>query len=130
MNKLELSYDEDMRLHDSVPLPGRRSLYTYFTRLPVDILSAYPKKGYRWWMGRAARSCRAMELRDYVLHWKLFALDFRQTYSRAYLESLPREDLQLFLRTYLKKVPLWAYEAPLQDALQLLLHPHKKPPLI
>ena len=71
-------------------------------------------------MGRAARTSLALALRDYILHWRLAALSFRQQYPRSYLETLSSDDLQLFLRTYINKTPLWAYEEPVKDVLQLL----------
>ena len=120
MNKFDLTDEEDLRLRLSIKLPGGKFLYEYFCKLPLEDLQAYPKKGYRWWMGRAARTSLALALRDYILHWRLAALSFRQQYSRSYLETLSSDDLQLFLRTYINKTPLWAYEEPVKDVLQLL----------
>ena len=120
MQQYDLSADEDLRLRLSIKRPGRKYLYEYFCDLPLEVLQAYPKKGYRWWMGRAARTPEALALRDYILHWRLSALEFRQTYSREYLETLSIKDLQLFLNTYTQKIPIWAYAAPLKDVIQIL----------
>ena len=120
MNKFDLTNDEDLRLLLSIKLHGRKYLYEYFCDLPLEVLQAYPKKGYRWWMGRAARTPDALSLRDYILHWRLFALDFRKKYPREYLETLSKEELQVFLNTYIQKTPLWAYDGPLQDVLTRL----------
>jgi len=121
LNKYDLTDEEDLRLRFSIMLPGnRRSLYAYLCELPLEDLQAYPKKGYRWWMGRAARTPQALALRDYILYWRLAALSFRQQYPRAYLETLSDDGVRLFLRTYLHKVPIWAYEGPIKDAIHLL----------
>ena len=120
MQQYDLSADEDLRLRLSIKLPGRKYLYEYFCDLPLEVLQAYPKKGYRWWMGRAARTPDALALRDYILHWRLFALDFRRKYSREYIETLSEEELQVFLNTHIQKTPLWAYDGPLQDVLTRL----------
>lgn len=71
-------------------------------------------------MGRAARSPKALTLREYILYWRFAALDFRKEHSKEYLEKLPHNDLRLFLRIYIKKTPLWVYEEPIRDVLQLL----------
>ena len=121
MNKYDLTAEEDDHLRFSIMLPGRRgSLYQYLCELPLPCLQAYPEKGYCPWMGQAARTPQALAMRDYILHWRLFALDFRQQYPRDYLKALSRSDLQIFLNTNLHKVPTWAYEKPLQDAAQLI----------
>lgn len=121
MTKYDLTEAEDFRLHFSIMLSGgRRSLYEYLCELPLEALQAYPKKGYHWWMGRAARTPQALALRDYILHWRLVALNFRRQYPREYLETLSLDDLHLFLRTYIHKIPLWAYEEPVRDAAQRL----------
>ena len=121
MTKYDLTDTEDLRLRNSITLPGKRSsLYEYLSGLPLEDLQAYPKKGYHWWMGRTARSVQALALRDYILHWRLFALRFRQQYPRWYLEALTPDELRLFLLIYLKKTPLWAYEGPVHDAVMLL----------
>lgn len=121
MNKYDLTDEEDTHLHFSIMLPGeRRSLYEYLCELPLEHLQAYPKKGYHWWLGRAARTAQALAMRDYILHWRLIALSFREQYPRAYLETLSPDDLRSFLNTYIHKTPLWAYEGPLQDVSQLL----------
>lgn len=120
MNQYELSEDEDLRLHFSIMLPGRKYLYEYFCDLPLEVLKAYPKKGYHWWMGRAARTTNALALRDYILHWRLFAIDCRQKYSGEYLETLSLKELQTFLNTYIQKIPIWPYEAPIKDVIQIL----------
>lgn len=122
MSKYDLLDEEDLRLHFSIMLPNRVSLYEYLCELPLEKLKVYPKKGYHWWMGRAARSQQALELRNYILHWRIVALDFRKKYSREYLKTLTRDDLRLFLRTYIQKIPLWAYEEPVQDVIYLLFH--------
>ena len=121
MTKYFLTSIEDTRLRSSIWLKHqRRSLYEYLCELPIEKLEKYPQKGYHWWMGRAARSKQALELRDYVLFWRRKADDFRQYYHRGLLESLSHEELQKFLRTYLTSVPPWAYEGPIRDALQIL----------
>lgn len=122
MDKYHLTEEEDQRLRFSIRLPGKRgrSLYEYLTRLPLEDLQAYPKRGYHWWMGRAARSSQALALRDYILYWRLFAIDFRKQYPCEYLEKLPSDKMQRFLCTYIVKIPVWAYEAPIQDVIQLL----------
>ena len=121
MNQFDLTPEEDLRLRLSVMLPGRRrSLYEHLCRLPLDELQAYPKKGYHWWMGKAARSAQALALRDYILYWRLAALSFRERYSREYLETLSPHRLRLFLRACISKIPIWAYEEPIRDAQQIL----------
>lgn len=121
MNKFDLTNIEDMQLQLSVMLPGRRhSLYEYLCALPLKALQAYPAKGYHWWMGKAARSAQAIALRDYILHWRIYALTFRQKYSREYLKTLSADDLRSFLRAHITKIPIWAYEGPIKDALQIL----------
>lgn len=121
MNKFDLTDEEDLRLRFSIMLPGRRrSLYEYFCKLPLDVLQAYPQKGYHWWMGRAARSSQALDLRDYILYWRLNALIFRLRHPRQVLENYSSDNLQSFLRDHMRKTPLWAYEEPLHDVLQLL----------
>lgn len=121
MNQYNLTDEEDLRLHFSIMLPGRRgSLYEYLCELPIEHLQAYPQKGYHWWMGPAARTPQALALRDYILYWRLNALLFRLQYPRAYLETLSRDDLQLFLHTHIHKIPTWAYEEPIQDVTYLL----------
>lgn len=121
MHKYDLADKEDLQLRFSIMLPGR-SLYEYLCELPLEKLEVYPKKGYHWWMGKTARSPQAIELRNYIFHWRLEAMRFREKYPREYLQTLSRDALQLFLQTYLQKVPLWAYEKPLQDAIHLLFH--------
>lgn len=103
MIQYDLSDKEDYQLHHIVMYRNGRTLYEYMVEMPLDDLKAYPKKGYRWWMGRKAKSTGAMELRDYVLHWRIFALEFRKIYSREYMESLSYDDMQLFVRTYMEK---------------------------
>lgn len=121
MNKYDLTDEEDKYLHFSIMLPGRKgSLYQYLCQLPLPCLQAYPEKGYHLWMGRAARTPQALAMRDYILYWRLAALDFRKQFPRKYLETLSLNDLQVFLNTYLHKVPAWAYEGPVQDAVQFL----------
>ena len=121
MYPYDLTNEEDLRLHFSIMLPsGKCSLYEYLCQLPLQALQAYPKKGYHWWMGKAARSPQALALRDYILHWRIKALSFRQQYPREYLETLSHKDMQAFLQTYIGKIPVWAYEGPIQDVLQLL----------
>lgn len=126
MSKYDLSDKEDYQLHHIVMYRNGRTLYEYMVEMPLDDLKAYPKKGYRWWMGRKAKSTGAMELRDYVLHWRIFALEFRKIYSREYMESLSYDDMQLFVRTYMEKTPIWAYSGPLRDVLGYLWL-HDKP---
>lgn len=122
MNRFDLTDAEDLHLRFSIMLPGgKRSLYEYFCCLPLNTLQAYPKKGYHWWMGRTARSPRALDMRDYILYWRLTALLFRMRYSRKYLESLSLNELKSFHCIHIQKTPLWAYEAPIRDVQQLLL---------
>ena len=124
MKAYHLSKEEDMRLHLSIQCPGNRYLYEYFIELPLEKLKLYPKKGYRFWMGRKAKSPDALAMRDYILYWRLFAISFRKEYSRDYLQSIPYDKIGLFVRTYIKKTPLWAYEGPIRDAVLIL---HKMP---
>lgn len=122
MNKYDLTEEEDLHLRLSVILPGKkRSLYEYLSALSLEDLKAYPRKGYHWWMGRAARTPQALALRNYVLFWRSATLAFRQQYPRAYLETLSPAELRLFLHTYIQKTPLWAYEEPVRDVIHLLL---------
>ena len=122
MNKYDLTEREDLRLRLSVMLPGKkRSLYEYFCALPLEDLEAYPKKGYRWWMGRGARTPQALALRNYILFWRSAALAFRQQYPRAYLETLSPAEMRQFLHTYIQKTPLWVYEEPVRDVMYFLL---------
>ena len=116
----ELSDMEDYQLHNIVVYRNGRTLYEYFVEMPLEDLKKYPKHGYRWWMGRKARSKAAMELRDYVLYWRLFALDFREKYTREDLENMSWDARQRFWKTYIEKVPMWAYEGPLRDVAHLL----------
>ena len=120
MDKFDLSQEEDYQLHDVVMYRNGRTLYEYMVEMSLEELKTYPKKGYRWWMGRKARSPQAMQLRDYVLHWRLVELDFRQKYSHAYLQTLSCDEMRLFLNTYIRKTPIWAYAGPIKDALHLL----------
>lgn len=120
MNKYNLADKEDLWLRFSIVLPGSRSLYEYLCELPLENLKAYPQKGYCRWMGQESRSAQALALRDYILYWRLRALAFRRQYSREYLETLSPHNIRRFLRTYIQKVPLWAYEEPLKDGMQLL----------
>ena len=120
MIKLHLSDMEDYELHNIVVYRNERTLYEYFVEMPLDDLRAYPKRGYRLWMGRKARSKEALDLRDYVLFWRLYALDFREKYSLQHLQSLSIAQREDFLNTYLRSVPVWAHEKPLQDVVHLL----------
>lgn len=123
MNKFDLTDEEDLCLRFSIMLPGRRgSLYEYLCQLSLEDLQAYPRKGYHRWMGSAARSPQALDLRDYILYWRLNAMILRLRYPRALLESFSSDGLQAFLHNNMQKTPLWAYEALLQDVLQLLAH--------
>lgn len=123
MDKYHLTEREDQHLRFSIILPGRRrSLYEYLTELPLEELQAYPKKGYHWWMGRAARTSQALALRDYILYWRLFAISFREKFPREYLETLSYDDMRLFLRTYIQKTPVWAYEGPIKDVIHILFY--------
>lgn len=121
MNQYNLTNEEDMQLRFSIMFCNNKSLYTYFCNLPLEQLKAYPQKGYRWWMGKAARSPKALALRDYILHWRLAAIDFREAYSKETLEKMSYNELQAFLKDYIEKVPLWAYEELLRDATEILL---------
>lgn len=122
MDSFYLSNEEDATLRFSIMLPSKRSLYEYLCELPLEKLKVYPKKGYHWWMGRAARSDQAIMLRNYILHWRLAALSFQKTYPREYLETLSPDDLRAFLRTHIQKTPAWAYETSLRDATHILSH--------
>lgn len=123
MHQYDLTNEEDLRLRFSIMLPFKKqSLYEYFCDLPLEQLKVYPKRGYRWWMGKVARSPDALALRDYILHWRLAALDFRQKYSKKYLEKLSYNELRFFLDIYIDQVPFWAYEAPVSAAAKLLLN--------
>ena len=122
MSKYDLTEEEDLRLHLSIMLPNKRPLYEYFLELPLEDLQAYPEKGYRRWMGRSARTSQALALRDYILHCRFAALTFRQTYPRDYLETLTHDDMQSFLCAHIQKAPVWVYEGPVKDVLQLLLY--------
>ncbi len=125
MIKYDLSDMEDFHLHDVVMYRNGRTLYEYFVEMPLEDLQAYPQKGWRWWMGRKARSPEAMELRDYVLHWRLAALEFRQKYSHKYLQTLSCDEMRLFLNTYIRKTPIWVYSEPIKDGLHILLKREK-----
>ena len=120
MNQYDLSKEEDLHLHLSILLPGDRCLYEHFCELPLEKLKTYPKKGYHWWMGRGARSPQALEMRDYILHWRLAALNFQEKYSYKYLQTLSDDDMRVFLHTYIQKTPIWVYEVPIKEALQIL----------
>ena len=120
MSKYDLSDMEDCHLHNVVYYRNGRTLYEYMVEMPLEDLQAYPKKGWRWWMGRKAKSPQAMELREYVLHWRLFALEFRQKYAREYLQTLTDDELRLFLKNHIEKIPPWAYEEPIRDVVHLL----------
>ena len=126
MSKYDLTDEEDYQLHHIVMYRNGRTLYEYFVEMPLEDLQMYPKKGYRWWMGRKAKSFRAMELRDYVLHWRIFALEFQQKYPREYLESLSYDEMRSFVNKYIQKAPVWAYEEPVRDVLKILFY-HEKP---
>ena len=122
MSKYDLTFAEDLYLRTSIPLPGKRHyLYEYLCRLSPEVLQAYPQKGCPWWLGRAARSPAALAMRDYILHWKTFALSFQKLYPHEYLESLSMEQMQEFLDSHIEKVPFWAYAAPVRDAMLILL---------
>ena len=121
MNNYNLTKQEHFYLLFSIMLPGKkRSLYEHLSLLSLEDLQAYPKKGFRWWMGGVAKSKQALAMRDYILYWRFEALSFRQQYPRAYLETLSCDALRSFLDTYIGKVPFWAYEEPMHDALQIL----------
>lgn len=122
MKRFHLSAGEDLYLRFAILLPSGRSLYEYFCELPLDKLEAYPKKGYHWWMGKTTRSAQALALRDYIFYWRVEQLHFRQAYPREYLETLSGDALKQFLHKYLQKNPLWAYDGPTQDAINILFH--------
>ena len=125
MIKYDLSDMEDCRLHNVVYYRNGRTLYEYMVEMPLEDLQAYPKKGWRWWMGRKAKSPQAMELRKYVLHWRSFAQVFRLEYPKEYLQTLSDDEMRLFLRKYINKVPAWAYEEPIRDVVHILFHKDK-----
>ena len=120
MGKYDLSEEEDWRLHYSIMILGNRSLYEYLCELPLEDLRVYPKKGYHWWMGRSARTPQALALRDYILHWRMEEFIFRQMYPREVLNKYSSAALQVFLNSYIQKVPLWAYADPVRDCLLIL----------
>ena len=120
MGKYDLSDEEDLRLRFSIMLPSKRSLYEYLCELPLEHLRVYPKKGYHWWMGRSARSPEALALRDYIWHWRTEELLFRKMYPREVLDGYSSAALQVFLRSFIKRVPLWVYADPVRDCLLIL----------
>ncbi len=130
MDAFYLTQEEDFDLHTSIKIPVKpHYLYEYFYELPLEDLRAYPEKSYHWWLGRAARSAQGLAMRDYVLHWRLFALSFRKHHPRAYLETLSTDRLRLFLNVNITKTPLWAYEGPVKDAIRILfLRDEQDPP--
>ena len=117
----DLSDMEDQQLHNIVAYRNGRTLYEYMVEMPLEHLEAYPQKGWHWWMGRKARSAEALELRDYTLYWRLFALDFRQKYPRKYLQTLPVGEIRSFARKHSQRTPQWAYQEPVRDALRILM---------
>ena len=127
MSPYDISQSEDHKLYRLVSYPNGRTLYELMIEMPLEDLQAYPQKGYRWWMGRKAKSSWAMHLRDYVLHWRLFQLEFCKKYSPEHLKSLSLDALRSFINCYLKSVPLWAYDGPVRDAAKLIagfdIHP-------
>lgn len=120
MSKYDLSDMEDQQMYDIVMYRNGRTLYEYMAEMPLEDLKAYPKKGYRWWMGRKAKLPQAMELRDYVLHWRLVELDFRQKYSHQYLQTLSCQEIQSFVNAHIPKIPIWAYSEAIKDGLHIL----------
>ena len=77
--------------------------------------------------GEKSRSPQALELRDYILHWRYFQMGFRTKYSAEYLQTLSINDLRSFVYAYLKETPFWAYEGPVCDGIHLLFcHSQKK----
>lgn len=117
-----LSEKEDLSLYHIVMYRNGRSLYEYMIEMPIEDLKAYPRKGYRWWMGRKAKAPEALEMRDYVLHWRIFAQEFREEFPADFLEALSTEKLTHFLKYYLEKTPTWAYDAPVKDAARIFFY--------
>ena len=121
MVKYELTNEEENRLRFSIMRPFRQgSLFEYFCGLPLKVLQAYPRKGYHWWLGKAARTPQALEMREYILHWRMTEPEIRQQYPREYLNSLSVEELWALLRMLVEKVPVWVYEKPMKDAIDIL----------
>ena len=118
--RYELTDMEDYQLHNIVMYRNGRTLYEYLVEMPLEDLQAYPKKGYRWWMGRKARSKQAMELRDYVLHWRLVSQDFRRKYSHNYLQTLSSEEIVSFVEANILKIPIWVYSDAIYDGLHIV----------
>ena len=103
------------------PLPFMPDgLYSHFCQLPMEELKAYPQKGYHWWMGRKARSGQALELRDYILCWRLFSEDFQKAHSYGYMDTLTDRELADFVRVHIDKRPLWVYEEAVKLAMDIL----------
>lgn len=120
MDTYYLTKEEDEELQFSIMLPRMRYLYEYFCRLPLNDLRAYPEKGYRDRMGPEARSAKALEMRDYILFWRLAAQRIRKQYSYEYLKSLPVDSLRSLLDRFYRQTPLWAYDGPISDIIRLL----------
>lgn len=113
--------------HLSIGFPCKQLLNEYLISLPLETLQNYPQKGWHWWMGKKSHSSQALELRDYILHWRYFQIEFRKKYSTEYLKTLSKNDLSSFVYTYLKETPFWAYEGPVRDGIRLLFcHSHQK----
>ena len=124
MDMYYLTKEEDEELQSCILLPGRECcLYEYFCQLPLEDLKVYPEKGYHDKMGLEARSAKALEMRDYILFWRLAAQKIRKQYSRAYLKTLSQDKLDQLQSAFLRQIPLWAYEGPLHDIIQLLTRP-------
>lgn len=120
MDTYYLTREEDEELQFSIILPGMRLLYDHFCKLPLKDLQAYPEKGYRDRMGPEARSPQALEMRDYILFWRLAARKVRKQYSRAYLKTLSHDSLRSLLESLCRQTPSWAYDGPISDILRLL----------
>lgn len=116
-----LTREEDERLLFSIPLPGKTQyLYEYFLDLPLEDLKEYPQAGYHNWMSRAAKSSQAMELRNYILFWRLTAQKVQEVYSYTYLESLSDDILDFLLHIFLRQIPIWVYEESIRNIMQIL----------
>ena len=120
MDNYYLTREEEEVLQGAILLPNMRLLYDYFYKLPLEDLQAYPKRGYRERMGPEALSPKALEMRDYILFWRLAAKQIRKQYSRAYLKTLSQEQLCSLQKSFYRQIPLWAYDKTIGDIILLL----------
>ena len=71
-------------------------------------------------MGRATKSPQALELRDYILHWRNVKQDVQKNFPREHFETLPNEVLQTYLNTFSCVTPPWVYEDQIKYIMQTL----------